>query len=36
MQIKRIEKWLDNSELKGCLKEKKILNWLNEEGSITK
>jgi len=36
MQIKRIEKWLDKSELKGCLKEKKILNWLNEEGSITK
>ena len=36
MQIKRIEKWLDNSELKGCLKERKILNWLNEEGSITK
>tara|TARA_B100000287_G_scaffold222168_1_gene209565 strand:- start:1320 stop:1811 length:492 start_codon:yes stop_codon:yes gene_type:complete len=36
MQIKRIERWLNNLELRSCLSEEKILSWLNEEGSITR
>ena len=35
MQVKRINEWLNDSELKSCLKEQNILDWLNEEGSIT-
>lgn len=35
MQAKRINKWLNSSELKSSLKEQNILDWLNEEGSIT-
>ena len=35
MQAKRIGKWLSSSALNLQLKDKKILNWLYEEGSIT-
>ena len=35
MQVKRINEWLNDLELKSCLKEQNILDWLNEEGSIT-
>ena len=35
MRAKRIDKWLSNSALNLQLKDKKILNWLYEEGSIT-
>ena len=35
MQAKRIGKWLSSSALNLKLKDKKILNWLYEEGSIT-
>ena len=36
MQLTRKNKWLNSSELKHRLKEKRILDWLNEEYSITK
>jgi len=35
MRIKRISKWLSNSELNSHLKDENILGWLLEEGSIT-
>ena len=35
MQAKRINNWLNNTQLKSCLKKQNILEWLNEEGSIT-
>ena len=35
MQAKRINKWLNSSELKNALKVQNILDWLNEDGSIT-
>ncbi|MBD62751.1 MAG: chorismate--pyruvate lyase [Gammaproteobacteria bacterium] len=35
MQPKRINKWLNGSELEEALNDQKILSWLNEEGSIT-
>ena len=35
MQAKRINNWLNASELKSSLKNKNILDWLNEDGSIT-
>ncbi len=35
MQVTRINKWLNGSELSGCLTKKNILDWLQEEGSIT-
>jgi len=35
MQAKRINNWLNASELKTSLKNKNILDWLNEDGSIT-
>ena len=35
MQVKRINNWLNTSELKSTLKNKNILDWLNEDGSIT-
>ena len=35
MQVTRINEWLDGSELRGCLRKKNILDWLQEEGSIT-
>ena len=35
MQAKRINKWLNSLELKSSLKDQNILDWLNEEGSIT-
>ena len=35
MQVTRINEWLDGSELSGCLRKKNILDWLQEEGSIT-
>ena len=35
MQPKRINKWLNGSELEVALNDQKILSWLNEEGSIT-
>ena len=36
MQPKRINKWLNQSDLLSQTDNKKILSWLNEEGSITK
>ena len=36
MQTKRINKWLNQSDLLSQIDNKKILSWLNEEGSITK
>ena len=36
MQLTRKNKWLNSSELKHHLKEQRILDWLNEEYSITK
>jgi len=36
MQPKRINKWLNHSDLLSQNDNKKILSWLNEEGSITK
>ena len=36
MQPKRINKWLNQSDLLSQTNNKKILSWLNEEGSITK
>ena len=35
MQIKRIDKWLNAKELSDGLTKKNILDWLEEEGSIT-
>ena len=35
MQAKRINNWLSDSQLKTHLKKQNILEWLNEEGSIT-
>ena len=35
MQVKRIDKWLNGSELSSGLTKKNILDWLEEEGSIT-
>ncbi len=35
MQAKRINNWLNNTQLKSCLKKQNILEWLNEDGSIT-
>ena len=35
MQAKRINNWLNASELKSSLKNKNILDWLNEDSSIT-
>ena len=35
MQVTRINKWLNGSELSGSLTKKNILDWLQEEGSIT-
>ena len=35
MQAKRINNWLNDSELKSCLEKQNIIEWLNEEGSIT-
>ncbi len=35
MQAKRINNWLSDSQLKTNLKKQNILEWLNEEGSIT-
>ena len=35
MQVKRIDKWLNGSELSNHLTKKNILDWLEEEGSIT-
>ena len=35
MRAKRINKWLNSSELKNALKVQNILDWLNEDGSIT-
>ena len=35
MQVKRIDKWLNSSELSDGLTKKIILDWLEEEGSIT-
>ena len=35
MQAKRINNWLTDSQLKTHLKKQNILEWLNEEGSIT-
>ena len=35
MQAKRINNWLNASELNSSLKNKNILDWLNEDGSIT-
>jgi chorismate--pyruvate lyase len=35
MQVKRIDKWLNGSELTNHLTKKNILDWLEEEGSIT-
>ena len=35
MQAKRINNWLNASELKSSLKDQNILDWLNEDGSIT-
>ena len=35
MQAKRINMWLNSSELKNALKVQNILDWLNEDGSIT-
>ena len=35
MQVKRIDKWLSSAELNSQLKDKNILDWLNETGSIT-
>ena len=35
MQAKRINNWLNNAQLKSSLKKQNILEWLNEEGSIT-
>ena len=35
MHAKRINNWLSDSQLKSCLKKQDILEWLNEEGSIT-
>ena len=35
MQVKRIDKWLNGSELSNHLRKKNILDWLEEEGSIT-
>ena len=35
MQVKRIDKWLNGSELSDHLTKKNILDWLEEEGSIT-
>lgn len=36
MQPKRINKWLNQTDLLSKTDNKKILSWLNEEGSITK
>ena len=36
MQPKRINKWLNQSDLLSQIDNKEILSWLNEEGSITK
>ena len=36
MQLKRINKWLNQTDLLSKTDNKKILSWLNEEGSITK
>ena len=36
MQLTRKNKWLNSLELKHHLKEQRILDWLNEEYSITK
>ena len=36
MRAKRLGKWLSNSSLRLKLKDEKILEWLHEEGSITK
>ena len=36
MQLTRNNKWLNATELKIFLKDEKTLEWLNEEGSITK
>ena len=36
MQLTRNNKWLNATELKMLLKDKKTLEWLNEEGSISK
>ena len=36
MQLTRKNKWLNSSELRLRLKEQSILDWLNEEHSITK
>ena len=35
MQVKRIDKWLNAKELRSGLTKKNILDWLEEEGSIT-
>ena len=35
MQAKRINNWLNATELKSSLKDQNILDWLNEDGSIT-
>ena len=35
MRAKRISKWLSGSALKMHLEDENILDWLNEEGSIT-
>ena len=35
MQAKRINNWPTDSQLKTHLKKQNILEWLNEEGSIT-
>ena len=35
MQVKRIDKWLNAKELSDDLTKKNILDWLEEEGSIT-
>ena len=35
MQVKRIDKWLNAKELSDGLTKKNILDWLEEEGSIT-
>ena len=36
MQPKRINKWLNQSDLLSQIDNKEILSWLNEEGSISK
>ena len=36
MQLTRNNKWLNAKELKHCLRDQKILDWLHEENSITK